>query len=738
MTNLTYDAQYMTRSYTSPGDEPYTEITTYQGKKCVWIPDGKFLYFRIDKSVVPSTMDTLVFKITYLDKGTGEVRLQYNATGGRNYESAVISRQNTGEWITATMAITDASLRNAQNHGDIRINAGNYIAYVGVHNGRMNPETEPKHQHLGGSTYSEFIGKSVAGYQAWFKVGGQKDFWHHWGNDAVAEDGTRWPRQYNHTFEIYPDLSLYQESDLYETGFADLGNGDRARLYNGQSKSVIAAHFTQMQAVGLDGVAVQRFLGSEMKSIADNPAAPLAIMRGEAERTNRLFYICYDITSNGLENTWDELIRFDWVYNIESNLRLTESPAYATVGGQPVVEIWGIGFTDRPGNATQTKALIEFLQSRGCYVIGGVPTYWREQRNDAKDASHGYEAVYQQCDMVSPWLVGRFSNTNEAQYFYGLQAGDMSYCNQHSMDYMPVLFAGFGWATWNTGSLNQAPRHAGTFLWDQACHAADNGCTNLYFAMFDEYDEGTALLNAATDYSMVPTDAYFLTYAADGRWLSADYYLRLAAQAGKDLASKRLTINSKLTTPYSLGPVYYRNSFEQRYTKYSTFPIDPCLFEADGACQLVEHDARTGQWALQVNGTGDSKIATLNTPVTEPLRLTAYTKTQDASLVLTTNQQSTITNQQSTIINQDGWYKIEVAVPATYVGQTLTALSARTTTSGVYFDDILLETDPLPTTLYPLPSSPYTDSPTPRFTKILKDGRLVIQRDGAMYDIMGK
>lgn len=731
-------ANNMTRSGNGdPNDEPYTVLTTYAGERCVEVPEGKFLYFRIDKTAVPSSMDTLIFKVTYLDEGTGEMRLQYNATGNRNYESAVVSRHNTGQWLTATLAVTDASLRNAQNHGDIRINAGNHIARVEVWNGTMNPLTEPATQHLGGSSYSEFIGKSVAGYQAWFKVGGQYDFWHHWGNDAIAADGTRWPRAYNHTFEIYPDLSLYADKDLYQTGFAPLGNGDAARLYNGQSADVISAHFTQMQQTGIQGVAVQRFLGAEMKSSVSNPADQLAIIRTEAERTGRLFHVCYDITSNGLENTWKSLIEFDWVYTIEKNLGLTQSPAYATVNGRPVVEIWGIGFTNRPGNAAETRALIQWLQQRGCYVIGGVPTYWREQRNDAKDASHGYMAVYEQCDMVSPWFVGRFSNTQEAQYFYTLEQNDMTYCQQHGMAYMPVLFAGFGWATWNSGSLNQAPRQAGAFLIDQAQHARQAGCQNLYFAMFDEYDEGTALLNAATDASMIPTDAYFLTYSADGRWLSADYYLRLAGA----ISNQQSTI-SNTPVPYSLGPVYYRNSFEQRTTQYNwqnggyqsqgTFPVDPCLYEADAACQLVNHDARTGQWALQVNGTGTRKVATLRTEVTEPLVLTGYTKTQGAQLILTLDDGTTISSQQSAVSNQ-AWYQLTLPVPASYIGRTITALSAQSNTSGAYYDDILLEKDDSATTGY----QPSTIT-NQNATKHLLDGRLVIDVQGTQYSPTGQ
>ena len=740
---------HMTRSGNGdPNDEPYTVIQTEAGRECVYIPASKFLYFRIDKTVVPSSMDTLIFKITYLDRGNGEMRMQYNATGNRNYESCVAGKTNTEEWITVTMAVTDASLRNAQNHGDIRINEGNYIARIEVYNGTLNPLSEPLCPHAGGSEYSEFIGKSVAGYQAWFRVAGRYEFWHHWGNDAVESDGTRWPRANNHTFEIYPDISIYEEADLAQTGFADLGNGESARLYNAASPSVIAKHFSLMQEHGIDGVAVQRFIGPEMRTIANNPAATLHSISRQAEQNNRLFYICYDITSTGLESTWADLIRFDWVYNIEQNYSLTQSSAYATVSGKPVVELWGTGFTDNhPGNAAETIALIEWLKSRGCYVIGGVPTYWRENRNDAKGPSQpnpanqeSFEEVYKHYDMLSPWLVGRFSNYQEAQYFFRLQGQDKRYCDSLHIGYMPTVFPGFGWATWNTGVPNQAPRHAGEFLWEQAKNIRQTGCTNMYFSMFDEYDEGTALLSAATDYTMLPTDAYFLTTSADGRWLSPDFYLRLAGDATRMLKGKK---DTAFTTPYSLGPVFYRNSFESRTTPYNyvnhiaqntgTFPIDPCFYQprtitgsniTGMKCEIVPSGARTGEYAMSVSGVaaGNSvwqyRFSKTNIKVTGPMRLTAYRASSGigntVQIMLSMRSGQTITTH---VDSEDGEFsRLAAYIPQTFTGDYIDAISIylNTTESGAFqatFDDILIEEWDKQNTAISIPETPSQDHP---------------------------
>ena len=751
-----------------PNDEPYTEFVSKGGRRCIHIPATKYGYFRVDDNTVPSTMHNLIFKITYFDEGTGEVKLQYNGTTG-DYLDATVNKTNTMTWMTTTMAVRDASLRNAQNQqSDFRLNDNNYISRIEIYNGVLDPLQEPVYPHLGGSSYSEFIGKSVAGYQAWFDTGGRTDFWVHWSNNAIESDGTRWPRRYNHTFEIYPDVTLYEDADLAQTGFADFGNGEPARLFTSRSAGVINKHFELMQQAGMDGVAVQRFLGASLRSITSSESATPLLIRRAAEQTGRIFYICYDITSNGLENSWADIIRFDWVYNIEQNYRLTESPAYATVNGKPVVQVWGTGFTDNhPGTANETIALIEFLRSRGCYVIGGVPTYWRENRNDAKGPSQpdpanqeSFEQVYLHYDMVSPWMVGRFSNDQEYQYFRQLLTQDVTYCQSKNIDYMPVVFAGFGWATWNPGQLNQAPRRAGEFLWRQANTARQAGLKNLYFAMLDEYDEGTALLPAATDWTMLPTDAYFLTASADGIWLSSDFYVRLAGEATRLLKGQSQPTDS-VPVPYSLGPVFYRNSFEQRTTRYNyvngvaqsegTFPIDPCFYRnsqvrtngvSNAGCSIEQGDAHSGLYSARLSLTASAaadyvyQIAELKIPLACPLKVSCFRKADGisaaASIELTTRG-GQVFRAQSAPASAD-WQELSLVIPSSCIGDTLSGLRLvySGTTAGAVearFDDFLIEqTDEETNALIGL-----SDDPVPGYTCYDLLGRPVAHPAAGIY-----
>jgi len=80
---------------------------------------------------------------------------------------------------------------------------------------------------------------------------------------------------------------------------------------------------------------------------------------------------------------------------------------------------------------------------------------------------------------------------------------------------------------------NQIPRLHGDFMWRQAFDMKQLGINTGYVAMFDEYDEGTAIAKAAENASMAPTNQYFQTLDADGVAVSSDFYLRLTRDIGR-------------------------------------------------------------------------------------------------------------------------------------------------------------------------------------------------------------
>ena len=367
----------------------------------------------------------------------------------------------------------------------------------------------------------------TAGYQGWFAApgdGSPVDRWVHW---AVGQ-----PAPGNVTFELYPDTRDYAPEDLFATGLGALPGGGEARLFSSYRSGVIDTHFRWMAEYGIDGVGLQRFV-SELNGgpFEANRTAIADRVRTAAETHGRIFYIMYDVSGADASTLLTEL-QTDWQEVMEAQLDITNSDHYARQDGRPVVALWGFGFAGRPVTQEQAMAIVSWFQGRGLYVVGGVPYYWRTGTNDSDP---GWDAVYQQFDMIQPWSVGRFATDQDLDAHYvDVMQGDMAFCQQNGIDYQRVIFPGFAWSNWNGGPRNQIPRRAGALFWRQAYYATLLGASG-YIAMFDEYDEATAIAKAAENATMIPSDQYFLTLDADGQTVSADFYLRLAGAATRML-----------------------------------------------------------------------------------------------------------------------------------------------------------------------------------------------------------
>lgn len=407
------------------------------------------------------------------------------------------------------------------------------------------------------------LGKTICGYQAWFNCYGDGSpvaRWFHWSN-GTYQSNAGMPAPGAIKFEAYPDISEYASTDLYNTGFVGLGDATPAKLFSSYKPQVIDKHFEWMQQYGIDGVALQRFINETFDGVFKaNRDSVTARVKRAAEKYQRVFYLMYDIS--GLNVTKLDSIKTDWQNNMLAKLHITSSDYYLYQDGKPVVCLWGFGFTDRPGDATQSLDVINWFKSQGCYVIGGVPTYWRTCTNDSKT---GFENVYKAFDMISPWSVGRFGTNAAADDFKtNFLVPDLAYCTTNGMDYQPVIFPGFAWSNWNSGAVNQIARNKGEFIWRQLYNIKETGIGNMYVAMFDEYDEGTAIAKMADSYYAVPSDQYFLTTSADGAYLSADFYLRLVGKATQVIHGTAANTPT-MPVPFSVGPLWFRSGFEQGY-----------------------------------------------------------------------------------------------------------------------------------------------------------------------------
>jgi hypothetical protein len=212
-----------------------------------------------------------------------------------------------------------------------------------------------------------------------------------------------------------------------------------------------------------------------------------------------------------------------------------------------VVCVWGIGFSSRPGTSSECTAVINALKAMGLYVIGGVP---RDFRTSTGDSRPNFQNVYKLFNMVEPWSVGAFSGISGADSFASTYlANDKNWLGS-GIAYQPVVWAGYANHNENGGPENQIPRLHGTFMWEQFYNVKHNGISSAYVAMFDEFNESTAIAKAATGKSMLPTGGqYFLTLDADGVSVSSDFYLRLVNN-GQKMLKGNLGLTKTDPTPY--------------------------------------------------------------------------------------------------------------------------------------------------------------------------------------------
>ncbi|SEM76241.1 hypothetical protein SAMN05216436_107110 [bacterium A37T11] len=360
---------------------------------------------------------------------------------------------------------------------------------------------------------NDVVGKVVVGYQGWFACpgdGSPANRWWHWGKAP------------NPGVEIWPDMREYTQT--YHSGFANLGNGQPANLFSNYDNSTVQTHFNWMKENGIDCAALQRF-GAEFGDYVfkNHRDSILSKVKTAAEHAGVKFYVMYDMSG------WTDFqtaLKDDWTNTVVGNLNVTSSAAYARQDGKPVVCIWGFGVGGNPGNASAYADVISWFKQHGCYVIIGVDRSWRT------DASN-YSAFIT-ADMISPWTVGSYKYDVEIDDYYTNRVSkDLDSCNAHGVSFQPVIFPGFAWSNWRDSPQNDFPRKHGDFMWRQFAKIRENNIPNVYIAMFDEYNEGTAIAKAAEDASMIPTDHYFLTLDADGVHCSSDFYLRLTNDGGK-------------------------------------------------------------------------------------------------------------------------------------------------------------------------------------------------------------
>jgi len=273
-----------------------------------------------------------------------------------------------------------------------------------------------------------------------------------------------------------------------------------------------------MRQYGIDGVFLQRFL-VELNSRSLDQV--LTNVRQSANKTGRAFGICYDLSGMQKEKLFDTLVA-DWKKLVDE--QVTKDPRYIHHNGKPVLFIWGF-YSDRFGPDLADK-IVDFFKNDPKYavtLIGGCEWWWRTEKNPE------WSRVFRKFDVISPWNPGNSTVIDGEQHAAtGYWKEDLAEAKQAGMQYLPVVYPGFGWRnlTGEKGAKNDLPRLKGEFYWRQFSTAADLGIDMVYVAMFDEVDEATAIFKVTNS---PPKPGYFATYED----LPSDWYLRLTGAGSK-------------------------------------------------------------------------------------------------------------------------------------------------------------------------------------------------------------
>jgi hypothetical protein len=371
-------------------------------------------------------------------------------------------------------------------------------------------------------------GKVMVGYQGWFNADG----------DGAGRGYNHWtanrqqPAPGNVRVDLWPDLSEFPASERFPTKLQH-ADGTPAEVFSSYLRPTVLRHFAWMEEHGIDGVFLQRFISSLSRgtSLAANNTV-LQNVRAGARQHGRVYALMYDLSS--LKPGQADVLIEDWK-KLLRDTRLTRDPAYLHHRGKPLLALWGCGFLDhdkpRPSLADWRK-IITFLKedrtSGGLAIMLGVPSHWRTLTRDSVPDPTLHELIAL-ADVISPWTPGRYRTPEAATaHADAVWQPDIAWLRERQIDFLPVAFPGFSWHNMKGAPLNDIPRLQGRFFWSQITAARRAGATQLYVAMFDEVDEGTAIFKV-TNTPPVGDGVQFVTYEG----LPSDHYLRLTGLAGK-------------------------------------------------------------------------------------------------------------------------------------------------------------------------------------------------------------
>ena len=451
------------------------------------------LSFKPVEAVSSAISGTVYLSMAYLDVGYGKIHVEVTSPGGKSAKPdrfLGLWRMDTGKIVNAVMRV-----QGLQTSG-----SGAWIVRVGLENPKgqklqiqkvemrdqppedsrfawmltdpwKGPYTGPTVKPADNTTLKQ---KIMVGYQGWFRTPNDPhgDGWVHWGNMNTGQ----------FTIDVWPDVTQYPAGALEKAADVKTRSGKPGMLFSSAWPATADLHFRWMREHNIDGAFLQRFVhGDRFYSIGGTPEWVLASVREAAHRNGRLWAVEYDASGCPDAKLLETLTK-DWKWFCNSFGVLTDSN-YARENNKPVVFIWGLPFPDRKFTPDTADASVEFFKKQGAYVIGGIPGNWRTL--DERWRNH-----IKKYDCVSPWMSQSY-------------AEDIADFNKLGLAYYGHVKPGFSWANLmhlpGDEPIAYTAREGGAFYWRLLSKAAQAHVERLFVGMFDEYDEGTAIMPMSDD-----------------------------------------------------------------------------------------------------------------------------------------------------------------------------------------------------------------------------------------------
>lgn len=464
-------------------------------------------------------------------------------------------------------------------------------------------------KHGATSANTTINGKILCGYQGWFATptDGASQSYKHYSIDTQRLGQAFEPGACS--IDMWPDMREYEPGERYTSAFTN-PDDTKATIFSSYKQKTSMLHFRWMEEYCMDGVILQRFVTSiRSTGLLRNFNDTVLLHTVKAAKAyNKAVCIMYDMTSMKSSDT--TTVKNDWKRLVDT-YKVTnggDNQPYLYHKGKPVICLWGVGFDDgrhdtitSPTTAYSMDAvrrLVRFFKNDpdygGCTVLLGVNYTWRTKTNKPY-IDDFLNDIIKMSDIVNPWLVGRINTISNMTNFATQIQGDLLWCNNNGVEYMPCAFPGFSWLNMafrdTSKSTNVISRDKGNFIWRQFETAISKGVSQIYATMFDEMDEGTSLfkvtntppnnINGNNEPNTLRVGVYPASVFQTLDGLSSDYYLWLVGEASRML--------------------------RKEYTVTQTIPVRSDKFSLGGAT-LVSEPLGEGKYKISYTGTFDGRL----------------------------------------------------------------------------------------------------------------------------------